>query len=97
MSHLVELLPGDLKGKVKSTSTPAEAASCFLDSMIEPAVKLGNKEPFEILLLKMEQSGNINLKSLAQSIKKEIQSLSREEPIAGKIGKFIYIAMRPDL
>ena len=89
ISHLVGLLPDDLKEKVESKSTAAEAASCFLDNMIEPAVEFGSNAPFEILLAKMEESENIILKTLAQNIKKEIQSLPRKKPIVGKI--YIYI------
>ena len=85
ISQLVKLLPSDLKGKVASKSTPAEAASCFLDYMIKPAVESGSKESFEILLLIMEKSGNINLRTLSQSIKREIHSLPRKEPVVGKI------------
>ena len=85
ISQLVKLLPSDLKGKVESKSTPAEAASCFLDYMIKPAVESGSKEPFEILLSIMEKSGNINLRILSQSIKREIHSLPRKEPVIGKI------------
>ena len=33
----------------------------------------------------MEESGNINLKTLAENIKKEIQSLPRKEPVVGKM------------
>ena len=50
ISQLVKLLPSDLKGKVESKSTPAEAASSFLDYMIKPAVEFGNKEPFEFFI-----------------------------------------------
>ena len=85
ISQLVKLLPSDLKGKVESNSTPAEAASSFLDYMIKPAVELDNKEPFELFLSIMEKSGNINLKTLAENIKKEIQSLPRKEPVVGKM------------
>ena len=84
-SRLVGLLPDDLKETVESKSTAAEAASCFLDNMIKPAVEFGNNTPFEILLAKMEESENINLNTLAQNIKEEIQSLPTKKPIVGKI------------
>ena len=84
-SHLVRLLPDDLKETVESKSTAAEAASCFLDNMIKPAVEFSNSAPFEILLAKMEESENINLNTLAQNIRKEIQCLQRKKPIVGKI------------
>ena len=82
LSHLIKLLPGDLKEKVRTEKTPAEAATCFLDNMIKPAVESGNMEPFRILLLTMETSDNIHLKKLAQSIK---QDFEKTKPVNGKI------------
>ena len=72
VATLVTLLPNDVKGKVQSQPTAAEAASYFLDHMIKPAVECGDNEPFDILLSKMEISGDIHLKNLAQQIKEEI-------------------------
>ena len=87
ISHLVTLvlLPDDLKETVESKSTTAQAASCFLDNMIKPAIESGNNEPFEILLSELEKSVNIHLKKLAQDIRKEIHKASTQEPITGKI------------
>ena len=87
ISHLVtlELLPDDLKETVESKSTTAQAASCFLDKMIEPAIESGNNKPFEILLSGLEKSGNIHLKGLAQDIRKEIHKASTQELVTGKI------------
>ena len=87
ISHLVTLvlLPDDLKETVESKSTTAQAASCFLDNMIKPAIESGNNEPFEILLSELEKSENIHLKKLAQDIRKEIHKASTQEPITGKI------------
>ena len=82
LSHLIKLLPGDLKEKVQTEKTRAQAATCFLDNMIKPAVESGNMEPFDILLLTMETSDNIHLKKLAQSIK---QDLEKSKPVNGKI------------
>ena len=82
LSHLLSLLPGDLKEKVETKSTAAEAASFFLDNMIKTAVESGNMESFDILLLKMETSDNINLKRLAQSIKQDLQKI---KPVNGEI------------
>ena len=84
LSKLVSLLPGDLKGKVESKSTTAEAASWFLDNMIKPAVDCGNNETFNVLLKEMEKSDNINLRNLAQNIRKELQKTLRDEHITGK-------------
>ena len=86
-AHLMKmkLLPDDLKGTVESKSTTAEAAGCFLDNMIKPAVETGNNEPFEILLSQLEKSENIHLKKLAQDIRKEIYKAASQEPHTGKI------------
>ena len=83
VAHLIKLLPGDLKHKVGSEtkSTPAEAATCFLDNSIEPAVKNGYNKPLTILLAVMEASDNILLGNLAKEIRKEIQQL---KPDTGK-------------
>ena len=81
----LKLLPDDLKGTVESKSTAAEAAGCFLDNMIKPAVETGNNEPFEILLLQLEKSENIHLKKLAQDIREEIYKAASQEPLTGKI------------
>ena len=86
-AHLMKLklLPDDLKGTVESKPTAAEAAGCFLDNMIKPAVESGNNEPFEILLSQLEDSENIHLRKLAQDIRKEIHTAARQEPLTGKI------------
>lgn len=84
-ANLVTLLHGDLKEKVQSKSTTAEAASCFLDNIIQPAIESGDNEPFEILLSKLENSEFINLKNLAQDIRKDIYKASKEEPPTGKV------------
>ena len=81
LSHLIRLLPDNLKEKVESKSTSAEAASYFLDKIMGPAIVSGNNEPFNLLLKIMETSDNINLNSLAQNIRKEIQ---RNESVTGK-------------
>ena len=86
-AHLMKLklLPDNLKGMVESKPTEADAASCFLDNMIKPAVETGNNEPFEILLSQLEKSENIHLKKLAQDIRKEIHKAASQEPLTGKI------------
>ena len=78
------LLPGDLKGIVESKPTAAQAASCFLDSIIKPAVESSNNRPFEILLSELEKSEYMHLKSLAQDITKEIHKAARQELLSGK-------------
>ena len=72
-ASLVQLLPGNLKDQVHSKPTEAEAATCFLDNGITPALECGENEPFNILLSVMESFGSIPLRMLAQEIKKEIQ------------------------
>ena len=78
VAHLIKLLPGDLKHKVgsESKSTPAGAATCFLDNAIGPGVEIGDNEPFTILLTEMEASDSILLGNLAKEIRKEIQKLN---------------------
>ena len=82
----VKLLPGDRKEEVKSKPTAAEAATCFLDKEIKPAVESGDNEPFTILLSIMEAFGSIHLNKLAESIKQEIEKIviQRNEPCIGK-------------
>ena len=87
IAHLVKLLPGDLKGKVESKSTAAEAASYFLDNMIKPAVESGDNEPFEILLSELENSDYISLNNLAKGIRNEIHKALKAEPPTGRTGK----------
>ena len=84
LAHLIKLLPYDLKEKVEAKSTSPEAASCFLDRMIGPAIDSGNNEPLNLLLTIMEASDDINLKELSKSIRKDFQKALRNEPIAGK-------------
>lgn len=85
-SHLVTLalLPDDLKEIVESKPTAAEAATCFLDNMIKPAIESGNNEPFEILLSELKKSENIHLRKLAQDIREEVHKASTQEPLTGK-------------
>ena len=73
VSHLIKLLPGNLKEKVESKPTPAEAAACFLDNGITPAVEIGEDGIFNILLSVMEMY-DIHLRQLAKKIKDKIIS-----------------------
>ena len=84
VSHLVQLLPGDLKEKVESKTTRAEAASYFLDNAIKPAVECGDIESFNILLSVIESFGSIPLRELAQKIKEEIQKALGNSFTAGE-------------
>ena len=94
VSHLVKLLPGDRKGEVKSKPTEAEAATCFLDKEITPAVESGDIESFTILLSVMESYGGLHVKKLAKQIKQEIEKIAiqRNELRTGKNMLFIAIA-----
>lgn len=87
IAHLVKLLPGDLKEKVESKSTTAEAASCFLDNVIKPAVESGDNEPFEILLSELEKSDYINLNNLAKDIRNDIHKALKAESSTGRPGE----------
>ena len=84
VSHLVTLLPGNLKEKVESKPTQAEAAACFLDNGITPAVETGEDESFRILLSVMEVFGSIHLQCLAQKIEQKIQKKLQNQPLAGE-------------
>ena len=51
-----ELILDDLKHKIDTESnlTQREAATCFLDNAIKPAINTRYNEPFSILLSEME-------------------------------------------
>ena len=83
-ASLVQLLPGDLKDQVESKPTQAEAAACFLDNGITPALECGKNESFSVLLSVMELFGSIPLRMLAQEIKKEIQNILQSGSVAGE-------------
>lgn len=70
------LLPGDHKSKVKSLSTPKDKAQHFLDEVIQPSLKIGYTEQFDILISIMESSDNGTLKHLAKEIRKCLPDLS---------------------
>ena len=74
--HSQKLIVGDNIHKLHtgSTLTPAEAATHFLNNVIEPAIRIGYNEPFCLLLLQMESfSGHLAV--LAETIKTEIRLL----------------------
>ena len=92
VSNLCQLLPGDLKGKVDSKTTQAEAATYFLDNVIKPTVdtQCGDTESFNILLSAMESYGSIPLGKLAQTIKEEIQRALGNSAIASEKFSYLY-------
>lgn len=77
MSHLVKLLPGDLKEEIGSKSTTAKAATCFLDNEIKRGLECGDNKPFLFLLSVMESFDSCVLKELSMNIRKDIYLLVR--------------------
>ena len=75
-----ELLPSDLKAKLKSssTSTSKEKAAKFLDDVIEPAINAENSngEMYFTLLSVMKESEYDNVKKLAETIISELDHRS---------------------
>ena len=67
------LFYGNLKDEVKAASTQSDAAARFLDEAIERPLNIGNREPFDKLLLIMEKFGS-TLNTLAREIKQNITS-----------------------
>ena len=87
VSHLIQLLPGDLKEKIQSKPTQAEqaeAATYFLDNVIKPAIDCGNNESLHILLSTMQSFGIKPLRKLAQKIKEEFQKAVGNSFTAGE-------------
>ena len=80
VSCLVQLLPGDLKEKVKSKPTQAEAATYFLDNTIKPAIDCGHNET---LLSAMQSFDSNSLRELVQKIE-EFQKPVGSSFIAGE-------------
>lgn len=72
MSQLAKLLPGDLKEKMESKATTAEAASCFLDNEIKRALEIGDSKPFKLLISVMEHFDSIHLKELSDQIRSDM-------------------------
>ena len=83
VSCLVQLLPGDLKEKVQSKPTQAEATTCFLDNTTKPAIDCGDNESLDILLSIMQSFGSNTLKELVRKIK-ELQKPVGSSFIAGE-------------
>jgi len=68
------LLPGNIKGTLKSLPTPADKAAEFLDQVIEPSLQSNNVTQLKKLLSIMEDYGNDALKSLAKTIRSALDS-----------------------
>jgi len=73
-SQLVKkgLFSGNMKAKVKAQPTDADSAEYFLDNVIEKPLSNEDTEPFEKLLMVMEQFNNQSLKKLARNIRKKL-------------------------
>ena len=82
IAKLIKLFSGNLKDEVQSKPTRAEAATCFLDKVVGPAVELDDDEPFSILLSVMETFGNLPLKKLSEEINK---AKRKTDPVLGKL------------
>ena len=67
------MFSGDVKARVKSQPTDADAAEYFLDHVIQPPLDSGDTGPFEKLLTVMEQFNSQQLKKLASDIRQKLQ------------------------
>ena len=84
-----ELLPSDLKAKLKSLSTSKEKAAKFLDDVIEPALNAENSngEIYFTLLSVMKESEYDTVKKLAEAIISELDH--RSVSTVNGIGKLL--------
>lgn len=84
-----ELLPSDLKAKLKSLSTSKEKAAKFLDDVIEPALNAENSngEMYFTLLSVMKESEYDTVKKLAEAIISELDH--RSVSTVNGIGKLL--------
>ena len=64
-----DLLPGNLKSRLKSEKTSADKAALFLDSVIEPSVTSDGGSSFDKLLHVMEDSEYQHVKELVGQIR----------------------------
>ena len=69
------LFSGNLKEEVMTAPTQKDATTCFLDEAIKPLLEVGDREPFEKLLLVMQNSGHRKLKKLAKQIRQKLSSI----------------------
>lgn len=85
--HITELLPDELKGEVDSKQTPEEAATCFLQKVIQSDLKNGNDKPFNTLLSLMKTYDSTDLKDLSEQIKKQILKTETRTDTETETGK----------
>ena len=78
LAHLKKhgLLSGNTKAKIKGADSAPDAADFFLDNVITPALNNDNLEPFEKMLLAMDEFGDGNLKGLANKIRQKLRGES---------------------
>ena len=68
-----DLFYGDLKEIVAAESTQSNAAARFLYEAVERSLDIGNRDPFDKLLLVMEKFGS-TLNKLVKEIKQKISA-----------------------
>ena len=73
------LFSGVLKEKVMRASTRADASACFLYETIECSLDVDDVEPFNKLLIVMENFENLTLIKLAREIKQKMTQNNRTE------------------
>ena len=66
------LSSGSHKENVMFSTKPTEAASYFLYHVVELALRVEDREPFDKLLLVMEKFGDVTLNKLARKINQKL-------------------------
>ena len=74
------LFSGVLKEEVMMASTEAEATTRFLCKAVERSLDTDNREPFDRLLLVMENFGSLTLNKLAEEIKQQLNPKPEIKP-----------------
>ena len=77
------MFSGDVKARVKSQPTDAEAAEYFLEHVIQPPWDSGDTGPFEKLLTVMEQFNSQPLKILASMIRQKLEDGAKTSGMDG--------------
>ena len=68
-----DLFYGNLKEEVMAARTQADAAANFLYKVVERSLDIDDTEPFDKLLLVMEEFDNLTLNKLAKEIKQNLK------------------------
>ena len=75
-----DLLPGNSKGEINaSTHSSANKATMFLNTVIQPSIEVNNGKMFKDLLKVMKDFGDSTLKSLAETISRALNQISKED------------------